>query len=245
MSPETDNTEAKASKMAIWYRFNATSEIFIVKWLDNKCVITWQSSATDKRNEEQSQWHFTCFRSEKWSWSLFMRIIYVITNAWIIHKFVNKDKKQFINVLDFKKDICLAYLKPSSERPSGVRKDGTPKPSAFQDDIRIDMGRHSNGKKNDVALPCEATLRKTTNPWSSLFIFTKNTCWESPERPCEDAQMQCIHKMTLIFAQWSIHKLAYVCRRCFPSVWFIGQSVFSFLMLIKDVLVLHFDFQVL
>lgn len=126
MSPETDNTEAKASKMAIWYRFNATSEIFIVKWLDNKCVITWQSSATDKRNEEQSQWHFTCFRSEKWSWSLFMRIIYVITNAWIIHKFVNKDKKQFINVLDFKKDICLAYLKPSSERPSGVRKDGTP-----------------------------------------------------------------------------------------------------------------------
>lgn len=163
----------------------------------------------------------------------------------IIHKFVNKDKKQFINVLDFKKDICLAYLKPSSERPSGVRKDGTPKPSAFQDDIRIDMGRHSNGKKNDVALPCEATLRKTTNPWSSLFLFTKNTCWESPERPCEDAQMQCIHKMTLIFAQWSIHKLAYVCRRCFPSVWFIGQSVFSFLMLIKDVLVLHFDFQVL
>uniref|UniRef100_A0A6A7G6I3 PiggyBac transposable element-derived protein 3-like isoform X1 n=1 Tax=Hirondellea gigas TaxID=1518452 RepID=A0A6A7G6I3_9CRUS len=90
----------------------------------------------------------TSIRGKKWYWPFFTRIIdMAVVNAWIIYKFVNSNKNDVMNLLTFKRSICLAYVKLNGEKPSVGRKCSAAGPSAVQDDIRFDMRGHMIHKR--------------------------------------------------------------------------------------------------
>ena len=60
-------------------------------------------------------------RGEKWYWPLFIRILdMAMVNAWIIYKFVNENNDS-MHLLDFKIDVCVAYIKGAANRGSTGR----------------------------------------------------------------------------------------------------------------------------
>lgn len=72
-------------------------------------------------------------------------LAFVYSNNWhvyhkciIIHTFVNKDKRDLINLLNFKREICSAYLKEHNEKLQGQRKRNIPRPTTVQDYIRFE-----------------------------------------------------------------------------------------------------------
>lgn len=75
-------------------------------------------------------------RAKRWYWPLIIRLFdMAITNAWILHKLVN-DKKDRLSAKDFRRKICLAYLKGASCAATSKK---TPKPIV---DIRFDQVAH-------------------------------------------------------------------------------------------------------
>ena len=83
-------------------------------------------------------------RGKKWYWPLFIRMIdMAVVNAWVIYKFVNEGKKGILSLQDFKRSICVAYLKGSSAKPSmGRKRKASGPPWNTKDDIRFDMKGH-------------------------------------------------------------------------------------------------------
>ena len=66
-----------------------------------------------------------------------------VINAWVIYKFLNEWKKGILSFLDFKRSICVAYLKGSSAKLSMGRKlKASGPPCNIKDDIRFDMKGH-------------------------------------------------------------------------------------------------------
>ena len=99
-------------------------------------------------------------RGKKWYWLLFIRMIdMAIVNAWVIYIFVNKGKKGLLSLLDFKRSICVAYLKGSSAKPSmGREHKASGPPCNIKDDIRFDMKGHI------IIVKCEQQCRCQNKP---------------------------------------------------------------------------------
>ena len=70
-------------------------------------------------------------------------------NTWLIHKFVKTDRKDILNLVDFKRDICLAWIKRCNNRTWVGWSRNSPWPSMVQDVIRYVMRGHLIVKRRD------------------------------------------------------------------------------------------------
>ena len=101
-------------------------------------------------------------RGKKWYWPIFIRLLdMAIINAWIIHKYVNGTDRK-MNLLDFKREICVAYLKGESNRASFGRKKAQG-PSKVPRDVIFDQKEHFL-EKRDKQQRCQ------NKPCSGLFV---------------------------------------------------------------------------
>ena len=56
-------------------------------------------------------------RGKKWYWSSFNRLLdMVAVNAWIINKFLHETDNMKLSLLDFKRELYVAYLKRAVDR---------------------------------------------------------------------------------------------------------------------------------
>ena len=87
-------------------------------------------------------------RGKKWYWPLFTRILNMtMVNAWIIYKFVNANDKEVMSLLDFKKQVGVAYLKGADLKEATGRKKSQG-PSKIATDVRFDCKEHFLQKCN-------------------------------------------------------------------------------------------------
>ena len=85
---------------------------------------------------------------KKWCWPLFTRILdMTMVNAWIIYKFVNANDKEVMSLLDFKRQVCVAYLKGADLKEATGRKKSHG-PSKIAIDVRFDCKEHFLQKCN-------------------------------------------------------------------------------------------------
>ena len=63
-------------------------------------------------------------RGKKWYWPLFIRILdMTMVNAWAIYMFVTaNDDKEILSLLDFKRQVCISYLKGADHKETTGRK---------------------------------------------------------------------------------------------------------------------------
>ena len=69
-------------------------------------------------------WEYSVgIRGKKWYWPLFTCILdMTMVNALIIYKFVNANDKEVMSLLDFKRQVCVAYLKGADLKEATERK---------------------------------------------------------------------------------------------------------------------------
>ncbi len=102
-------------------------------------------------------------RGKKWYWPLFIRLLdMTMINAWIVHKFVHDSDKLSMSLLDFKRQVSLAYLKGSVHRVTTGRKK-VQAPSNIPEDVRFDRKEHFLQKRDQQRRcqnkPCTAKPR--------------------------------------------------------------------------------------
>ena len=89
----------------------------------------------------------TSLRGKKWYWPLFTRVLdMMIVNAWIIHKFLHQGKEQ-LDLVSFKRAVCVPYLKSGDAGRKLGRKTNAPSPSTKLADVRYDGKEHVVAKR--------------------------------------------------------------------------------------------------
>ena len=88
-------------------------------------------------------------RGKKWYWPLFICILdMTMVNAWTIYKFVTaNDDKEILSLLDFKRQVCISYLKGADHKETTGRKK-VQGPSKIATDVRFDRKEHFLQKRN-------------------------------------------------------------------------------------------------
>ena len=91
----------------------------------------------------------TSLRGKKWYWPLFTRILdMIVVNAWIIHRFLHEGKEQ-LNLVNFRRAICVPYLKLGDTVRRLGRKINIPGPSTKVADVRYDEKGHVIAKRKN------------------------------------------------------------------------------------------------
>ena len=173
----------KESRGSYDYRFDATNEILIVRWMDNKCVtigtnydtvepisnvLRWRKQEKTRGSVSQPHvlntynkcmggvdkhdWlvskYSSSIRGKKWYWPLFTRLLdMAIVNAWTIYKLIHDGNCEIKSLLDFKRYICIAFLKGSATKNNSVRTLSAVSSRPIND-VRFDLKGHVIAKRN-------------------------------------------------------------------------------------------------
>ena len=105
-----------------------------------------KSYSTHMRGVDHHDWlaakYATSLRGKKWYWPIFTRILdMAVVNAWIIHKFVHEGKDQ-LNLITFRREICVPYLKLGDVSGGLGKKSYVTSPSTTIADARYDGKGH-------------------------------------------------------------------------------------------------------
>ena len=105
---------------------------------------------------------------------LFVRILdMTIINAWSIHTHVQGSDKSNMSLLNFKRQVCLAYLKRSAHRVPPDRKK-VQAPSNVPEDVRFDHKGHflqkCDKQQRCQNKPCTAKPRTYCNKCTMTHV---------------------------------------------------------------------------
>ena len=80
--------------------------------------------------------------------SVVYQIIMIVVNAWVIHKFLHKEKER-LDLVSFRRAVCVPYLKLAGANRRMGRKSTAPSPSTRLDDVRYDGKDHFIAKREN------------------------------------------------------------------------------------------------
>jgi len=100
--------------------------------IDQPYVITMYNAnmgGVDRMDQNVSTYRIS-IRSKKWWWPLFAYLLDVaMQNSWLVYRLTEGAKRQPLDQLDFRRDICnLYYKRYAMERSTVGRMPGRPKP---------------------------------------------------------------------------------------------------------------------
>lgn len=100
--------------------------------IDQPYVITMYNAnmgGVDRMDQNVSTYRIS-IRSKKWWWPLFAYLLNVaMQNSWLVYRLTEGAKRQPLDQLDFRRDICnLYYKRYAMERSTVGRMPGRPKP---------------------------------------------------------------------------------------------------------------------
>ena len=88
-------------------------------------------------------------KGKKWYWNLFIRLLdMTMINAWIVHRMVHGSDQLSMTLLEFKRQVCIAYIKGSKTR-TALGKKKTSGPPTTPSDVRFDNKGHFLEKRGE------------------------------------------------------------------------------------------------